>query len=306
MATSPPDLQKAQELLTNLLEAVRKEEVSLAGGESEEKTKGVTAIQRLRQTKVEFGNPNQRLLRLSMEAIDKMGLELDYATQQQMSSYDFYSLTLRVNWQVEDSVAISSLSCNLNFGPQQGGANEPIIYDIFPSAAYSSVLKVTTAAKLGFNAELKYTIGVDASQLAEFASLPGELKAKVESDNLLKAVVEIPEQTRQMGRFELMTDGIGSPSCSWRFQAPKLQGLLAVEFRVIFQVPKGWDSIDLVGQTWVEPNIMVLNGELSHVIDAIPGFLKNKFGNEKAAAREFAVGCEEKWINERRIILPKA
>ncbi|MBW4465464.1 MAG: hypothetical protein KME07_08485 [Pegethrix bostrychoides GSE-TBD4-15B] len=305
MATHPLDLQKAEELLAELLVEVKQQEGALAGGDAEAKTRGVTAIRRLQATKVTFGNPNQKLLRLSTEAIAKMGLELDYATQQQMSSYDFYSLTLRVNWQVEDSVAISSLSCNLDFGPKQGGSNEPIIHDIFPSAAYSSVLKVTAAAKLGFNSELKYSIGVDASQLAEFASLPGELKAKVESDNSLKAAVEIPEQTRQMGRFELTTDGIGSPGCSWRFQASKLQGLLAVEFRVIFQVPKGWDSIDLVGQAWVEPNIMVLNGELSHVIEAIPGFLSNKFGNESKAAREFAVGSQEKWMNDSRIVLPQ-
>lgn len=306
MLNNVPNLQKAQTLLADLLEAVKTEEGSLAGGEAEEKTKGVTAIQRLRETKVEFGNPNQKLLLLSAEAIEKMGLDLDYATQQQMLRYDIYSMTLIVNWRVADSVAISSLSCNLDFGPKNGGANEPIIHDIFPNAAYRSVLQVTTAAKLGFNPQLKLSLGVDASQLAQFANLPGELKAKVESDNSLKAAVEIPEQTRQMGRFELEAGGVGSPNCDWRFHAPKLQGALAEEFRVIFQVPKGWESIDLVGNAWVEPNIQVWTGELSHVIDAIPGYLKNKFGNEKKAAQEFAVGCQEQWINDSRIILPKA
>lgn len=304
MMENLPDLQKSQTLVAELLEAVRTQEGSLAGGEADQITRGITAIERLKQTKVTFGNPNQKLLPLSQEALEKMGLKLDYATQQQMLRYDLYSMTLMANWQLAESVAISSLNCNLDFGPHNGGANEPIIHDIFPNSAYQTVLQVTTGAKVGFNPQLKFSFGVDATQLA---TLPGEFAATVESENSLKAAVEIPEQTRQVGQLVLEAVGVGAPNCRWNFRNPENQvQTMQVEFRVVFQVPKGWESLDLVGSAWVEPSIRVWTGELSHVIDAIPGYLKNKFGNEKKAAKEFAVGCQERWINDSRIILPKA
>ena len=63
-------------------------------------------------------------------------------------------------------------------------------------------------------------------------------------------------------------------------QKPEIQEQSTIRFSIIFKVPQGWESIDLIGEVWIEPSIDWLNGELSHVIQSISPHLKDIFGNK--------------------------
>jgi len=87
---TPPNLEEAEQVLNDLLEEVSSKEANLAGGEAQDGARGKTAIQRLKETTVSFGDPRSRLIPLTTQGFEEQGIELDYEVQQLMHQFDFY------------------------------------------------------------------------------------------------------------------------------------------------------------------------------------------------------------------------
>ncbi|NEQ27161.1 MAG: hypothetical protein F6K28_50775, partial [Microcoleus sp. SIO2G3] len=170
----PPNPQEADTLLASLLEEVKTWEGTLAGGTKLDV--GAAAVESLFQTKVEFGNPKNHLILLTEEIFKEIGIELNSIYRQQMRDvYDFYYMTVTVNLRPKPGVQFRRLCCELDFGSK--GENEPIVEKIFPNSKWRSVMNLGVGMNLGLNGNLDWSVGIDASQVAEIANLPGNLKA---------------------------------------------------------------------------------------------------------------------------------
>lgn len=300
-----PNFEKAQDLLNDLFEEVKSKENKLAGGETQELRRGTSAVQRLKETTVTFGNPLSKLIRLTVEGFQSKGIELNYEIKQLMNQYDFYSMVVSVYPKWQPSVLISKLECQLDFGAK--GNQQPIVHRIIPDSKWQTLLNAGVSLNMGLDANLDVGVEIDASELIKIANLPDydQLKASLGTRDEFQAFLVLDVLNYQCGQFNIFAQGEDNSQCYWRIEKPEIKDKSTVKFDIIFKVPKGWESIDLIGKVWIEPNIDWLNGELSDVIQALPPYLRDLFGNKDRAAKSFAVGIKEEWINDKKIILPK-
>ncbi|MGK7893986.1 MAG: hypothetical protein AB4372_10270 [Xenococcus sp. (in: cyanobacteria)] len=301
---TPPDLDEAQVLLDDLLQEVTSKESELAGGEAQKLARGRTAVQRLKETTVTFGDPRSRLIPLTREGFQEKGVKLDDEIQQLMNQYDFYSMVVSVDPRPQPSVLISRLVCQLDFGPK--GKKEPIVHRIIPDSKWQTLVNAGVSLEMGLDAKLNVAVGVDASELSKIANLPDydQFQASVGTKDKFKAFIVLDGLKYDFGKFNLFAQGDDNSECYWRIEKPEIQGKSTVKFDIVFKVPKGWESIDLRGTVWIEPSIDWLNGELTEVfIRDLPSYIKDLFSSKDRAAKSFAVGTKEKWLG---LNLPQA
>lgn len=300
-----PDLTLAKKLLDNFFEEVKSKESHLAGGETQALTRGATAVKRLKETTVTFGNPYSRLIPLTEEGFQAKGVNLDDEIKKLMKFFDFYSMVVSVALKPQPNVLISGLECQLDFYPK--GKDEPIIHRIIPDSQWQTLVNAGVSLNLGLGAELDVGVGVDASELTKIAKLPDfdKFKANVGTKDKFKAFMVLDGLNYKLGKFTIFAGGENESHCYWRLEKPEIQDKSTVKFDIIFKVPKGWESIGLIGTVWIEPSIDWLCGEIIEVLKDLPPFLKNLFGSKEKAAKSFAVGTKEEWINSHQIRLPK-
>jgi len=290
---SPPNLQKADALLSDLLKEVQKWEGTLAGG-----TKlgvGAEAVDSLFQSKVSFGNPTDRLIQLTEETFKNSGTELNHLYKQQMrEEFDFYYMTLTVDLRPERAARFWRLACELDFGPK--GSSEPIIQTLFPTQQWRSVMICGVAMDVRLNGNLDWNVGVDSSQLAELLKLlPGELKANIANKDDFKAILAVPAYRYELGHPEILTTGEGNSTCYWRIQDQELQKIGTAKLGTVFKVPKGTESITLQAIAWAEPDLNWLTADIRDVFANLSEQLKQLLKQKNEAASQFARGSAEKW-----------
>lgn len=297
---SPPNLQEADALLSDLFQEVQRWEGTLAGG-----TKlgvGAEAVDSLRQSKVSFGNPRDKLIQLTEDTFEKSGTDLNEIYKQQMrEQFDFYYMTHTVDLRPERAAKFWRLTCELDFSPK--GSGEPIIQSLFPTQQWRNVMSFGVGMEVGLNGNFDWNVGVDSSQLAELLQLlPGELKANVGNKDDLKAFLAIPAYRYELGHPEILTNGEGNSNCYWRIQASELQKIGTAKFALIFKVPKGTESISLRGTAWAEPDINWLTADIRDVFGELSDQLKQLLRQKNKEASRFARGDAEEWT----LTLPKA
>lgn len=297
---SPPNLQEADALLSDLFQEVQRWEGTLAGG-----TKlgvGAEAVDSLRQSKVSFGNPRDKLIQLTEDTFEKSGTDLNEIYKQQMrEQFDFYYMTHTVDLRPERAAKFWRLTCELDFSPK--GSGEPIIQSLFPTQQWRNVMSFGVGMEVGLNGNFDWNVGVDSSQLAELLQLlPGELKANVGNKDDLKAFLAIPAYRYELGHPEILTNGEGNSNCYWRIQASELQKVGTAKFALVFKVPKGTESISLRGTAWAEPDINWLTADIRDVFGELSDQLKQLLRQKNKEASRFARGDAEEWT----LTLPKA
>lgn len=297
---SPPNLQEAEALLSDLFQEVQRWEGTLAGG-----TKlgvGAEAVDSLRQSKVSFGNPRDKLIQLTEDTFEKSGTDLNEIDKQQMrEQFDFYYMTHTVDLRPERAAKFWRLTCELDFSPK--GSGEPIIQSLFPTQQWRNVMGFGVGMEVGLNGNFDWNVGVDSSQLAELLQLlPGELKANVGNKDDLKAFLAIPAYRYELGHPEILTNGEGNSNCYWRIQASELQKIGTAKFALVFKVPKGTESISLRGTAWAEPDINWLTADIRDVFGELSDQLKQLLRQKNQEASRFARGDAEEWT----LTLPKA
>jgi hypothetical protein len=297
---SPPNLQETDILLSELFQEVQKWEGTLAGGSK--LSTGAEAVDSLYQSKISFGNPRDRLIQLTEETFKNSGIELNDFYKQQMSEWDFYSMTLTVDLRPERAARFWRLTCELDFSPK--GKGEPIIQSLFPTQQWRSVMSFRVGMEVGLNNNLDWTIGVDSSQLTKLVQLlPGELKANVVSKDNFKAFLAIPVYQYELGHPGILTNGEGNSTCYWRIQDNELQKIGTAKFAIAFKVPKGTESITLRGTAWAEPDLNWLTADIRDVLRDLSDRFKQLLRQKNEVADRFARGVDgEKWT----LTLPKA
>ncbi|GAB4205400.1 MAG: hypothetical protein Fur006_61460 [Coleofasciculaceae cyanobacterium] len=295
----PPNPQEAETLLADLLEDVKKLKNPLTGGKK--LTLDAIAVERLLQTKVSFGNPRDKLILLTEEIFQKVGVELTSIYRQQMrDTYDFYYMTVTVELRPQPGSKFWRLCCELDFSPK--GSHEPIVQTIFPKSKWRPVMQFGVGMNLGIDQNLDWSVGIDGSKLAEIANLPGDIKANVVNKNELNAFIVVPDYAYEAGRFEIIAQGEGNSNCYWRIEEPDIQKIPSVQFAIVFKVPKGTDSINLRGIAWAEPNINWLYEDIRDVFSELEDRFKNLLRRKDEAASKLARVAGEQWT----LTLPKS
>lgn len=290
---TPPNPEETNALLSDLLQEVQKWEATLAGG-----TKlgvGAEAVDSLFKTKVSFGNPQDKLIRLTEETFKNSGTELiDIYKQQMRDQFDFYYMTFTVDLRPERGAQFWRLTCELDFGTK--GSKEPIIQSLFPSDKWRSVMSFGVGMDVGLGGDLEWSIGINSSQLAKLLpSIPDNLKASVSTKDNLKAFLAVPAYGYQLGYSEIITNGEGSSLCYWCINDDNLQRIGTAKFAIVFKVPKGTDSIIVRGTVWAEPKMNWLTSTLEDVATALSERFQRLLGQGDDAASQFARGDSELW-----------
>jgi hypothetical protein len=289
--TTPPNLQDSDVLLTELFEEVQKWEGTLSS--RGELARGAAAVQSLMETKVYFGNPNDKLILLTEETFKEVGVELNSIYRQQMrDTYDFYYMTVNVDLRPKPGAKFWRLLCELNFISEAG--NEPIVQTIFPESKWQSLMKFGVGMNLGLNENLEWNVGVDTSTFAELVNIPN-FKANVSTKNELKAFVVVPDYAYEGGFFEIIAQGPGSSKCYWCIEEADIQQMTTVKFAIVFKVPKKCKSIKLHGTVWAEANMDWLFADVRDVFGEFKETLKNLFKNKNEAAKKLSRGEEKEW-----------
>lgn len=290
---SPPNLQEAEALLSELFQEVQKWQGHLTGGT--QLSLGAKDVDSLLKTKVSFGNPRDRLIQLTEETFKKSGTELDSIYKQQMrEGWDFYYMTHSVDLRPEPAAKFWRLTCKLDFEPK--GNNEPIVQRLFPTQQWRAVMSFGAGMEVGLNGNLDWNVGVDSSQLPQLlGQLPGELKANVGSKDDFKGVLAVPAYRYELGHPKILTNGEGSSTCYWRIQDNGLQKIGTAKFAIVFKVPKGTESITLRGWTWAEPDLNWLTADIRDVFADLSDKFKQLLRQKNEAASRFARGDAEEW-----------
>jgi hypothetical protein len=256
---------------------------------------------------VTFGDPESRLIRLTEDSF-KEGLNDEI--QQLMKRFDFYSLVISVDPKPQPNVVISKLECQLDFRPQgdpQPNAPQPIVHSIIPNSKWQTLVNAGITLNMGLDANLDVGVGVDASEFTKIANLPDydKFKANVSTKDEFKGFIALHGLNYKLGKFNIFAQGEDNSQCYWRIEKVEIQGQSTVKFGIILKVPQGWESVDLIGNVWIEPNIDWWTGEFTNVIKngvlQLTDNLKNLFGSKKKAAESFAVGTKTTW----KLTLPK-
>ncbi|MCP2728540.1 hypothetical protein [Limnofasciculus baicalensis] len=296
---SPPNLEEADVLLSDLFQEVQKWEGTLSGGTA--LGFGAEAVDSLFKTKVSFGNPRDRLIHLTEEIFSNSGTELNNIYKQQMrEQFDFYYITLTVDLRPERAARFWRLTCRLDFNPK--GSNEPIVQSLFPTQQWRSVMSFGVGMDVGLNGNLEWNIGVDSAQLADLSQLlPGDLQANLGSKDNLDAFIAIPSYRYELGHPEILTNGEGNSTCYWKIQDNELQKIGTAKFAIVFKVPKGTESITLKGLVWAEPDLNWLTADIRDVFGDLSDRLKQLLRQKNNAAHRLARGDAEEWT----LTLPK-
>jgi len=292
---SPQDLQEAQNLLGDLFKQVSEEEGKLSGGDK--LGKGGEALQALRETKVTFGAPTDRLIRLTPKLFEEVGVELNEIYKRQMrEQFNFYYMTLAVSMRPKRGAQFTRVECALNFGPK--GSQEPIVQAIFPQSEWREVLNFGGGMNLGLNGDLDFGAEVKMpADPAELEKLPAHIKAKIGTKDDLKAFITIPDYSFKLGRAEIAATGEGNSECFWRVEKPDLQEAQTMRFGVVFKVPKDISSIELTGMVAAEPDMKWLTINVRDVLadlsDGLQALFRRK--DEREGKERLPIGDHEKW-----------
>lgn len=290
---SYPNLEEADALLLELFKEVQKWEGTLAGGTK--LGRGAEAVQSLRQSKVSFGNPRDRLIRLTEDTFKKSGTELSEFYKQQMWEWDFYYMRLTLDLRPERATKFWRLTCQLDFEPK--GKREAIVQSLFPTHQWRSLMSFGVGMEVGLNGNLDWAVGVDNSELGKLLELlPGELKPNVSNKNDFKAFLAITAYRYELGRPEILTNGEGNSTCYWCIQDNELQKIGTAKFGIVFKVPKETESIRLLGTAWAEPDINWLTADIRDVFGDLSPRLQQLLRQKEEVASQFARGIDrEEW-----------
>lgn len=282
-------LKSSEELLDQLILEVGKQESVLSGGTK--LVPGVEELKRLKETRVSFGSPYQKLKQLPGETFKQLG-----------DRFDFYYMTLSVSMQPGRGVQFTRLECHLDFGPK--GESEPIVQRIFPRSEWREILRLGSTFNLALDGNLDWAVEIDASEMIKVGNFPADLKGKIANKNELKAYIAVPDYSYELGKTEIAATGEGNSECFWRIDKPALQKAQTVQFAVVFNVPKGKMDAELTGIVFVEPDFKWLTSNLGDVFDYLSdkmkGLLRMK-DRERKGNHRLPVGAGEKWT----LTLPK-
>jgi hypothetical protein len=295
---STPSSSQSDKLLDELLAEVSHYEGVRAGGTQLDK--GALAIQSLRETRVSFGNPRDRLIPLTVKRFAQLGVELDPIYQEQMANtFDFYYLTLTLDLRPKPGALFKRLSCELDFDPED--TTGTIVQTIFPKSEWRSVLNWGGSMNLGLNGNLEWEMGVDANKIAEAANLPAGLQAQVSNKNNMSSFITMSDYAFEVGRFDILAQGEGNKLCFWHIEEPDLQKMPTVQFGVVFKVPQGTEQVTLRGIAQADPDMNWLVANVRNVFENLSSGLQALLRRRQEAAPQLARIAAEQWA----LALPK-
>ena len=156
-----------------------KSEFSLAASDRNQKiTDGIEQLRKFKKERFEFDN-------LEFYPLTEEELSNAKLPQNHLDYYNFFKLEIPLTLFADGGYAFTYLRCNIEFdrGEKQS-KYPPIIYDVFPSQAWQTLLNVECDLQIGLDANLKFKAGEVNSKI-KFIIQPIKLaiyRPKVEAD----------------------------------------------------------------------------------------------------------------------------
>jgi hypothetical protein len=292
-------LDNSRELLNEFFAEINKLEGTLSGGEKLNLGEGGRVLDSLRETRIELGNPDDKLIQLTPKLFEEVGFTRGEIYKRQVSdTYDFYYITMPVNLFGAPGVQFDDLICELNFGPK--GNQEPIIQALFPTSEWHEVLSYGAGSTLGVNADFGWEVGLnlEENEITKLAAqLPQSISGNIQTKNNLKGFIVVPDFKFAIGRKDIGAAGLQNSRCRWIVSTPELHRLDNLEFGVVFKVPKAITTLELSALVTAQPSLSWLAMHLRHLSTA----LSQKFRDVVNGTASMPLGDGEKWS----LALPK-
>ncbi len=262
------DLVAGQQTLQGIIQAV---EIRTTADERDTGPASA-ALKRLDQTRIDLGSPRDNLTRLTPTLFEAVGVKLNPLQKKQLSDRNFYYMTISVSMVPGSGVQFSQLKVEFDFEPK--GEKEALVHTLFPNRAWKDVIHWGAGLKLGMDANLDWSLGLDMANLPPevkqaIDKLPGELSSQINNKNEYKAVIDIPEFTYKLGRAEIEATGEGNSFCYWNIEKPELKETQTAQFGIIFKAPKKVRKITLTGKAKATTSMPWLTTSLQNVFSAL-------------------------------------
>lgn len=130
--------------------------------------------------------------------------------------------------------------------------------------------------------------------------MEGVPEAHIKNENEMHSFITMPDYKYKMGHRDISATGKGDSRCSWRLKNPELQEQGSAIFVVVFQAPKGMESIELTGLAAAEPKMDWLTANVSDILWASlakpQSKLLSKRDSERTGKERLSIGAHEKWV----------
>lgn len=285
--------QNAQQIIDDLYKVVVEQEATYAS--KGKQGVGTAYIEALKQTKVSLGNPNDEIVRLSVQ---EAAIHSNEFLKKKFQGKKIYYLSLSVSLRSGNGTQFSRVWCEFDFSQKKG--QDVIIQQVFPTPEWKTVITYGASLKLALDSMLKWVVGlpgsVNAQQLQQ--TLNNEMKANLVNEDNMSAFVQVHPYSFEMGRADIAATGPGSNVAFWDISKPDLHKAQTAKFIVIFTVPKEVKKIKLVASVAAEPDFPVLVANLRDVwefLDKKFQILLKKLDGQRTPEEKLPIGDQNEW-----------
>lgn len=295
------DLEQSQYLIQEIFERLVEEESHISGARGH--GRGAEAFNALRESNVTFGNPTDRLIRLTPELLQSMDITLDPIVSAQMQNqYDFYFMAMPVAVFPKRGELFNRVECRLAF--EVASDQQVVMHALFPTSKWLRVLRWGGEVNLALNGNLDWDVGVDPARLDEVKNLGDVPAANLKTADEVKSRILMPNFAFELGRQEIVAAGEGKNFCHWRLRDKELNTSNDLRFVVIFKVTKGVKQVRMSGLVLAEPNMELLAAEVGGIFSQLSERIKNVFrkpDHERQGAERMPISNFTVW---ERLTLP--
>jgi hypothetical protein len=208
----------------------------------------VDLFEKLNKEQILF-SPKLDVQAIKKADFEKKGVELPIELRKKMGEQVFFRVIVPITLFPTSGWAFTRLESWLRLCPNEENSNKMVtIHDLFPSDAWTDVLKFQDGLQLGLDNQLNFKLSVDKIK-GKFDSFDVVAEAQAGGDVGLSASLIVGPFAYRLRRSDVRARGKGNVECFWRMDGKDHVDQEDIHLDIIIAVPKTrQEQVELIGQ----------------------------------------------------------